>query len=68
MAKSKWTITQEDSEAAVWDNTTSAIGQTVGRRTLSKAEVVRTLMRLAADDDDVRAKVVETIKNDGSTP
>ena len=26
------------------------------------------VMRLAADDDDVRAKVVETIKNDGSTP
>jgi hypothetical protein len=56
-----WSIRLVGDEAALWDELVYRLRQETGRRTLSKADIMRTLVRLATNDAATRRALVDAL-------
>jgi len=56
-----WAVRLTAADAERWDDLQHGLRRETGRRTLTKAALFRALVDLAADDDAVRARLVELL-------
>lgn len=56
-----WSIRLVGDEADQWDDLLIGLRKETGRRTLSKADIMRALVDLAADESQVRAALIDVL-------
>ena len=56
-----WSIRLSDAEAARWDDLVYALRKDTGRRTLTKADIMRALLDMALDDPAARKTLVSVL-------
>ncbi len=56
-----WSIRLVDAEAEQWDDLLISLRKKTGRRTLSKADIMRALVTLAAAESPVQAALVDAL-------
>lgn len=66
--KVTWTIRFEDHEADQWDELLYSLRRETGRRTLSKADIMRALIDLSSDSNAAtRSTLIETLRRTAKT-
>lgn len=59
-----WSIRLDGDEADQWDELQYSLRRATGRRTLSKADIMRALVELAADEDEpVRELLIRDLRH-----
>lgn len=59
-----WSIRLDDDEVGRWDELLYSLRRETGRRTLSKADIMRALVDLASDENAaVRSALIATLSN-----
>lgn len=59
-----WSIRLDDDEVGRWDELLYSLRRETGRRTLSKADIMRALVDLASDENAaVRSALIATLTN-----
>lgn len=59
-----WSIRLDDDEVGRWDELLYSLRRETGRRTLSKADIMRALVDLASDENAaVRSALIATLRN-----
>lgn len=67
VARNKYTVTLTDDDALMWDDVAMRLRRQLGRK-VSKSEIVRALVGLAADDPTLLQQIAETVQqHDGTT-
>jgi hypothetical protein len=66
-SRRKYTLLLEHSDALMWDELAMQLDRDLGRK-IDKSAIVRALVYLAAEDDDLRRQLRETLALDGMTP
>lgn len=62
--KVNWSIRLDDDEVGRWDELLYSLRRETGRRTLSKADIMRALVDLASDENAaVRSALIATLRN-----
>ncbi|MCV7285994.1 hypothetical protein H7J87_11700 [Mycolicibacterium wolinskyi] len=62
--KANWSIRLEKDEIGQWDELQYSLRRETGRRTLSKADIMRALVDLASDENAaVRSALIATLRN-----
>lgn len=63
---SKYTVLLSDNDALLWDQLAMTLRRDLGRK-VDKSAMVRALVYLAAEDDDLRHQLADTLTRDGVT-
>lgn len=63
-ARVNWSIRLVGDEADRWDDLLLGLRKETGRRTLSKADIMRALVDLASNDREVRSSVVTALTDE----
>jgi hypothetical protein len=58
-----WSIRLSDAEAGRWDDLVYALRKDTGRRTLSKADIVRALLDMALEDPAARKTLINVLSS-----
>lgn len=60
---SKYTLLLSDSDALLWDQLAMTLRRDLGRK-IDKSAMVRALVYLAAEDEDLRRQLVQTLERE----